>query len=272
MSHPLSLSVVISAYANAPALDLTLQGYALQRVRPSEVLVAEDSETPEIAAVVARHRATAPWPLIHLTQADQGFRKCTILNAAIARTKADFVVFTDADCVPRADVVATFMRLVRPGRFVSAGSHVNLPPDLHQRADMPARIADQQVFSADWLRSQGVDTPALRLLTSPRWADWLDRLSPRQAFVGNLSGAWRTDLLRVGGFDETMGYGGEDTNLGVRLMNAGVRGHRARHALVCLHLDHARPWRVHEEALRNKAWNRSIAGTHEVLPRQSSLR
>lgn len=267
----MSFSVVISAYANAEALDLTLQGYALQRVLPDEVIVAEDSQTADIAAVIERFRATAPWPLVHLTQEDLGFRKCTILNAAIARTRADFVVFTDADCVPRADVVATFHRLARAGRFVSAGSHVNLPPDVHRSPDLRTHLLDQSVFDARWLRAQGVTTPPLRLLTSQRWADWLDRLSPRQAFVGNLSGAWRSDLLRVGGFDETMGYGGEDTNLGVRLQNAGVRGYRARHALVCLHLDHARPWRVHEEALLNKAWNRAIAGTTTVLPRQSSL-
>lgn len=265
------ISVVISAYANADALDLTLQGYALQRVLPDEVIVAEDSQAPDIAAVVARHQATSPWPLVHLTQEDLGFRKCVILNSAIARTQADFVVFTDADCVPRADVVATFRRLARPGRFVSAGSHVNLPPSLHRRPDLGAHLLDQSVFDARWLQTQGVATPALRLLTSQHWADCLDRLSPRQAFVGNLSGAWRNDLLRVGGFDETMGYGGEDINLGVRLKNAGVRGYRARHALVCLHLDHARPWRVHEEALRNNAWNRTIAGTATVLPRRSSL-
>ncbi len=267
----MSISVVVSAYANADALDLTLQGYALQHVLPDEVIVAEDSQSPDIATVVERHRTAAPWPLVHLTQEDQGFRKCTILNVAIARTQADFVVFTDADCVPRADVVSTFRRLARPGRFVSAGSHVNLPPEVHHRPDFRAHIVDQRVFNAQWLRAQGVATPALRLLTSQRWADWLDRLSPRQAFAGNLSGAWRSDLLRVRGFDETMGYGGEDTNLGVRLQNAGIRGQRARHALVCLHLDHARPWRVHEEALRNKRWNRAIAGTATVLPRQSSL-
>lgn len=267
----MTLSVVISAYANAQALDLTLQGYALQQVLPDEVIVAEDSETPDIATVVGRHRATAPFPLLHLTQEDRGFRKCAILNAAIRQSTADFLVFTDADCVPRNDVVATFRALARPGRFVSAGSHVNLPPEVHQRPGTSARLADQSLFDPAWLRQQQVPTPALRLLKSPRLAHWLDCLSPRQAFVGNLSGAWRSDLLRVRGFDEAMGYGGEDTNLGVRLINAGVCGFRARHALVCLHLDHPRPWRVNEEALANKRWNRSIAGSATVLPRQSAL-
>lgn len=267
----MTLSVVVSAYANAKALDLTLLGYALQTTLPDEVIVAEDSEAPEVAAVVKRHREVAPFPLIHLTQEDKGFRKCTILNAAIVQTRADIVVFTDADCVPRADVIANFHRLMRPGRFVSAGSHVNLPPEIYQRPDVAACLTNQTLFDAGWLKQHQVPTPPLRLLKSLRLAHWLDCLTPRQAFVGNLSAAWRTDLLRVRGFDESMGYGGEDTNLGVRLINAGIHGFRARHALVCLHLDHPRPWRVHEEAVRNKAWNRTIARTSTVLPRQSIL-
>jgi cellulose synthase/poly-beta-1,6-N-acetylglucosamine synthase-like glycosyltransferase len=267
------IGVIVSAYDNARALDFTLLGYRMQTELPHELIVAEDSEFDAVAAVVQRHRALAAFPIHHLRQADQGFRKCRILNRAIGDAeKSDFLVFTDADCVPRADVLATFSRLLRPGRFVAGGSHVNLPPAFHHDRLSAAMIESQTVFDAAFLRREGVSLPALRLLRAGPLPRLLDALTPRDAFVGNLSGAWRSDLLRVAGFDEAMGYGAEDRNLGIRLNHAGVHGVRARHSLVCLHLDHPRSYKHDDEVARNQAFNRQLAATRAVLPRQSLLR
>ncbi len=267
----MSIGVIVSAYDNWRALDITLHAYRRQSLLPQELIVAEDSEFDAVADVVRRHAAEARFPIHHVRHADQGFRKCLILNRAIARASSDFLVITDADCVPRADVIATYRRLAAPGRFVSAGSHVNLPGAFHATQLTPDMIDDQRLFDARFLHRQGIETPPLRLLP-PGWRPrLLDRLSPRNAFVGNHSGAWRADLLRVGGFDEAMGYGAEDTNLGIRLNHAGVRGRRARHSLVCLHLDHPRSYRHDDEVKANQAFNRTLAGTRATLPRRSVL-
>lgn len=267
-----TIAVIVSAYDNARALDFTLLAYRLQNDAPAELIVAEDGEFDAVAEVVERHRRQAAFAIRHVRHPDQGFRKCRILNRAIAEARSDFLVFTDADCVPRADVLATFARLARPGRFVAAGSHVNLPPAFHIERLSAAMIESQSLFDAAFLRAAGVDIPALRLLPNGFVARVLDRLTPRNAFVGNLSGAWRADLLRVGGFDEAMGYGAEDRNLGIRLNHAGVRGFRARHSLVCLHLDHPRSYKHDDEVARNQAFNRGLAGSRStVLPRESLL-
>ncbi len=266
--------VVISAYNNWAALRATLRGYARQTRMPDEVWVAEDSEFPEVRQVIDEARPRMPCAIGHLTQADEGFRKCRILNRAIAGSQADYLVFTDADCVPRADVLATFARQARPGEFLSAGSHLNLPQWLHGAGLPLDSIDNQRLFSPDGLRAQGVRLPRLRLLppdgAGGALARLLDLLSPRNAFVGNLSGAWRADLLAVAGFDEAMAYGAEDRNLGIRLNHAGVRGRRLRHALVCLHLEHARSWKHDDQVRENQRWNASLAGD-VTLPRQSVL-
>jgi hypothetical protein len=132
-------------------------------------------------------------------------------------------------------------------------------------------ITTQQVFDRQFLASKGLKTPWSRLLQSGRLARSLDMLTPRNAFVGNNSGAWRTDLLRVAGFDEAMGYGGEDRNIGIRLNCAGVGGVRARHSLVCLHLDHARSYRHEAVLVANQEWNRQLARRPQILPHQSLL-
>jgi GT2 family glycosyltransferase len=267
------IGVVISAYNNWGALRWTLRGYARQTHVPDEVWVAEDSTFPEVAQVVAEARRDMPGVLSHLTQADEGFRKCLALNRAIAASRADYLVFTDADCLPRADVIATMVAQARSAEFLSAGSHLNLPERLH--GEVQAQwIDDQRLFSAAWLQAQGVKLSALRLLApagpARLLAQALDRLSPRDAFVGNLSGAWRSDLLRVAGFDEAMAYGAEDRNLGIRLNHAGVRGRRLRHALVCLHLEHPRSWKHDEQVRENQRWNACLA-RDVIWPRRSML-
>lgn len=267
------IAVVISAYNNWNALRWTLRGYARQTRAPDEVWVAEDSAFPQVAQVVAEARGSWSGVLGHLTQADQGFRKCLALNRAIATSSADYLVFTDADCVPRADVLATLATQARTAEFLSAGSHLNLPERVHGSLQ-PQWIDDQRLFSAAWLRAQGVRLSTLRLLAPEGparvLARVLDHLSPRDAFVGNLSAAWRSDLLRVAGFDEVMAYGAEDRNLGIRLNHAGVKGRRLRHALVCLHLEHSRSWKHDEQVRENRRWNARLS-RNVIWPRRSLL-
>lgn len=265
------LAVVVSAHANWRALDWVLLAYRHQTVPPERVVVAEDSEFPEVAEVVARHAAAAPYPITHLHQPNQGFRKWRLLNRAIAEASEDYLVFTDADVLPRRDVVQTFHRLARPGEFLATGSHINLPATFHEERLKAAQIASGELFERTLLAGVGVRASPGRLIGPGRVARLLDRLTQRDAFVGNLSGAWRDDLLAVHGFDESFRYGGGDRNLGVRLNNAGVRGRRARHSLVCLHLDHGRSYRHQDEVERNKAYNRSLVGSGVTRPRASLL-
>ncbi len=100
----------------------------------------------------------------------------------------------------------------------------------------------------------------------------LDRITQRDAFSGSNTCAWRADVLAVGGFDESMGYGGGDINLGLRLNNHGIRGVRARHSLVSLHLDHTRSYYCPERERANHAWNREVRFYGLTLPRESQIK
>ncbi len=61
-----------------------------------------------------------------------------------------------------------------------------------------------------------------------------------------------------------MEYGGEDRELGERLMNAGIKGRQVRYSAVLLHLEHGRGY-VYEEAWeRNRAIRKETARTKSV--------
>lgn len=190
----------------------------------------------------------------HLWQADQGFRKCRILNAAIAASQPDHLVFTDGDCVPRRDFVSNHPRLRCPAHFLS-GSYYKLSSVL-SHAIAADDIASGRCFELDWLRTHGLPRrPRNAKLSARGWAaDLLDRCIPtRASWNGHNVSAWQSDLLACNGFDERMGYGGEDREPGERLGNLGVTGMRMRNRAIVLHLDHARGYMCDDVIACNNA-------------------
>jgi hypothetical protein len=66
-------------------------------------------------------------------------------------------------------------------------------------------------------------------------------------------------VLAVNGFDERLGYGGLDREFGERLERCGMHGIQARYSLICLHLDHPRPYREREIMAANMEIRRENA-------------
>ena len=241
LRRPHRISVVLTTY-NAPEwLEKVLWGYASQTYREFEVVIADDGSTDETRQRIERVREQTGLRLRHVWHADDGFRKCAILNRAIRAANGDYLIFSDGDCVPRCDFVAQHHRLAEPGRFLSGG-YYKLPLALSERLSAEA-IRDQRAFQLRWLRAAGLPwSPRwLRLLVSERQAAVLNRLTTTRAtWNGNNASGWAEDIWRVGGFDERMRYGGLDRELGERLENVGVRGKQIRFHAICLHLDHPR--------------------------------
>jgi glycosyltransferase involved in cell wall biosynthesis len=235
----LSLSVIITTYNRPDALDAVLRGFAAQTYGAFEVLVADDGSTSDTQKLVEQFARTVPFSVQHIWQEDRGFRAAAIRNKAMAKARADYIIFTDGDCIPRKNFVAQHARLAEPGWFLS-GNRVLLSQQF-----------TQQVLSNAWSLP---DWPYWRL-----WQAWaqrkINRLSPfmtlpdmafrkrkahewRGAKTCNLS-VWRSDLIRVNGLDEAFtGWGFEDSDLVIRLLRAGVKHKSARFATPVFHLWH----------------------------------
>lgn len=246
------VSVIISTYNSPEWLEKVLWGFAAQSYREFEVLVADDGSTDRTPEAIAAARRETGLAIEHVWHPHQGFRKCAILNKAIAASRGDYLVFTDGDCVPRHDFVAEHVRLARPGRFLSGGA-LRLSMALSQRIGRDDIVAGR-AFSAAWLTEHGLPRDKkLLTLWSGRKLGWLlDTLTTTRAtWNGGNASAWRADLWRVNGYDERMEHGGLDRELGERLVNAGLHGRQIRHRAVCLHLDHARGYVRGEALMRN---------------------
>jgi GT2 family glycosyltransferase len=172
-------------------------------------------------------------------QADEGFRAAAIRNRALAQTAADYIVFTDGDCIPSQTFVAQHRRLAERGWFL-AGNRILLSEAFSRRV-LDQALALQRFTWADWLRARarGEVNRTIPLIRLPDGA-WRKRHARQWEGVKtcNLS-AWRDDLVAVNGLDEAYsGWGLEDSDLVIRLLHAGVRNKNARFAAPVFHLWH----------------------------------
>ncbi|TFH73363.1 glycosyltransferase [Gammaproteobacteria bacterium LSUCC0112] len=235
------VSVVLSTY-NSPAwLEKVLIGYCCQSTQDFEMIIADDGSREETAQLIQRMQRVAPFPIKHVWQRDDGFRKCRILNKAVLHAESPYLIFSDGDCIPRADFVATHLRKAQPGCYLS-GSYYKLPMST-SHAISHEDIKSGRCFDKKWLYTHGLPRTrkTLKISASPFWAAVLNRLTPTRCNLkGSNASVWREDVLRVNGFDERMPWGGEDREFGVRLINAGIKPVHVRYDAICIHLDHTR--------------------------------
>jgi glycosyltransferase involved in cell wall biosynthesis len=250
----MTLSVIMSTYNAEAWLEKVLWGFAAQTYRDFELVIADDGSGPATRDLLARYASTFPDRLLHVWHEDDGFQKSAILNKAITAARSDYLVFTDGDCIPRADFLAVHAARRRPGRFLSGG-YVKLPLPLRQ-ARTRDDVTSGRAFDAGWLRRGGLTDPhaLAKLATGPLLGRLLERATPtRASWNGHNASGWKADLVAANGFDQRMQYGGQDRELGERLENAGIRGLQIRYSAVCVHLDHGRGYRTEASLLKNRA-------------------
>jgi len=264
-------TVVISTYNAPDRLEKTLWGYRSQSVKNFEIVVADDGSTGETRRLIKRYQ-DSDIPLHHVWHEDDGFQKNRILNKALCKAKGQYCIFTDGDCVPRNDFVETHQSLRRPNQFLAIGSHINLPTELHEGISQDDVTAGR-VFSPQWLadRMELGWREQLRLGASSRYQPLLNFSTHRPTvFTGNGSSVWREAAMAINGFDERMRYGGEDKDFGIRLVAYGLRSRMCKFSLICLHLDHPRPYvdprmlRTNRKHLWRMRWQRTYWTNHGI--------
>jgi glycosyltransferase involved in cell wall biosynthesis len=247
------ISVIVTTYNRPDALRAVLAGLCAQVDRDFEVLVADDGSRDDTGTLVHATARDAPIEIRHVWQEDRGFRAGAARNRATAQAAGDYVVFLDGDCVPRPNFIARHRALAESGWMV-AGNRVLLSEPF-TRAVLDSGTPLHGWSTAQWkaARRRGeinrtlplrhLPLGPLRKLAGSRW---------QRVRTCNL-GVGRDDLQRVNGFDEVFeGWGYEDSDLAVRLINSGVRRKEGAYATGVLHLWH----RENDRRAEGDNWNR----------------
>jgi glycosyltransferase involved in cell wall biosynthesis len=255
-----TVGVVFTTYNRPHDLERVLAGYARQTHRLFEIVIADDGSGDATRECIMSARDRWDLDIRHVWHEDTGFRKCTILNRAVLEADADYLIFTDGDCIPHPEFVRGHVALARPGCFVSGGC-VRLGAAATGAVTTDDVLAGR-AFEQRWLQSHGESALTLRklALSAEPWRGFMNALTTtRPTWNGHNSSTWREEVLAVNGFDERLGYGGLDREFGERLERCGMKGIQARYSLICLHLDHPRPYRAREIMDANLAIRRDNA-------------
>ena len=191
----LKISAIVCAHNEAHYLSACLHSLLAQSRIPDEILVINNASTDETRAVAQA--------VPHVKVVDEP-RKGLVRARETGRLTAtgDILVYLDADC--RAPLM-WLSRVER--RFVSDPALLAL--------SAPYRFYDWDWWGRLLIRAYDFTlAPATQLLVKR-----LLRIGT--VFYGGNFAVRREALERIGGFDTTIEFHGEDTNLGRRLFGAG---------------------------------------------------
>ena len=258
------ISVIVTTYNWPSALNLCLESLFVQNDNNFEIIIADDGSSSSNLNLTKSYCAKSGVPIQYVHHDDQGFRAGTIRNKAVAISKGDYLLFVDGDCVLRPDFITRHRQLAEPGRFVP-GNRVLLRESFTQEVIEKKILLHQKpvsYFIALWLQNKINRISAFIRLP----LGFLRNLQPKKwqkAMTCNLA-IWKSDFLRVNGFDELFeGWGFEDSDLVIRLIHAGVKRKEGRFAVPVLHLWHSQNDKSRQDSNYQRLMER--LNNHDVI-------
>lgn len=191
----LRLSVIVCAHNESAYLGSCLHSLLAQTRIPDEILVVNNASTDSTRAVAQRV------PFVRVVDEP---RKGLVIARETGRLAAagDVLVYVDADCrAPLAWLDRVERRFERDPRLIALSG--------------PYRFYDWDWWGRALIRAYDFTlAPATQLLVK-------HLLRIGTIFYGGNFAARREALDRIGGFDTSIDFHGEDTNVGRRLFGAG---------------------------------------------------
>lgn len=230
-----SSTLIITTYNWVSALELVLLSVKNQSILPNEVIIADDGSTEETKALIATFQENFPTKLIHVWHEDKGFRLAEIRNKAICKATSDYIIQVDGDIILHQHFVKNHLQVAQENTFLT-GSRVLLNDEVTKKAQAQKKTHFSWFSKGIKNRMNAVYFPLLRgFLTAPT--------TNIQKAVTNVRGCnmsfWKKDLQFVNGYDESMtGWGREDSEISVRLVNAGKTKRRIKFGGIQFHQYH----------------------------------
>ncbi len=189
MTAPL-VSVVIPLFEGSAFIGDALASIAAQDHPAVEVVLVDDGSTDDGAAVARARADELGLSLTVVREANQG--PAVARNLALEHTRGTYLTFLDADDTMLADRVSFGV------------AHLAAHPDVDGVVGTHVNVVDQGVTPPAWLAKppNPDDAPHYLVMTLLARADVFDR---------------------VGGFDPSYAFAGEDTEWYLRATSAGVR-------------------------------------------------
>ena len=230
-TEKITCSLVITTYNSPDLLDLSIRSALRQSELPCEIIVADDGSTSATAILVDALRVSAPTPIVHVWQEDQGFRAAAARNRAIAEAKGNYIVIVDGDMLMHPDFIKDHKALAIEGTFIQ-GSRVWLSQENTFRHFISKDTAVSIFQHGLENRKSALHLPFLTRILDFKSSSLGSIKSCNMSF-------FRNDCILVNGFNEDfIGWGREDSEFVVRLINRGILRRNIRYSAIAFHLWH----------------------------------
>lgn len=240
------VSVIISFYERIEHLRCCLDSLRFCAEDFDEVIIADDGSSKETVSNLNKMVCNYDFPINHVWQPKQGFRVAAARNNGIRQAKGDYLIFFDSDFLILPTAIKYHLKLAKSGRFVAGNCkyltesqtdsvfNSNISPEfldnLYQQLSEKEMIKDHHRFIKRTILFK------------------LHLKSRRKQSLGGHFSIFKKDIEYVNGYDENFhGWGGEDEDLGIRFVKAGIYGRSAIRYAKVLHMWHPRE-------IGNKHW------------------
>ena len=232
MKNQIKVSLIISTYNWPEALELVLLSVKQQTKLPSEVIVADDGSKENTKQLLECFRKDFPVPLKHIWHEDKGFRKSAILNLTISKAIGDYIIQLDGDCIIHKNFISDHLNSIEKNTYLY-GSRVTIVKDYLESLFINKTIAFNYFCQGLKKKNRNIHLPFLGTLIYKK----NNKLSKKIRGC-NLS-YWKQDFINVNGYNEDMiGWGREDSELIIRMMNSGINGKRLKFKAIIYHIWH----------------------------------
>jgi glycosyltransferase involved in cell wall biosynthesis len=227
----MTTSLIVTTYNRPDALAVVLKSALRQKRLPEEIIVADDGSDERTGAVIRTAAAQSPIPILHAWQPDEGFRAAMARNRAIALASGDYIIMIDGDMVLHPSFILDHLRAAERKTFIQGG-RVLLDPNATQKT-LESGTPDFSPFSLGiGNRKNALHAPLLGTLLSRKTQ------TLRGIKTCNFA-LFREDILAVNGFDNRfVGWGREDSEFAVRLLNQGILRKNINFSAIAFHLYH----------------------------------
>ena len=225
------VSLIITTYNRPDALLLVLRSIELQILTPHEVIIADDGSGDDTKDTILAFQKTSDLNIIHSWQEDNGFRAAKSRNKAIAKSSSDYIILIDGDMILHPEFIKDHINNAEPSYFIQ-GTRVLLTENATKDA-----LRDMNINFSFF--SQGIQNRKNTI-----HSNFLSKLfSKKKNYLRGIKTCnmsfFKKDCINVNGFNNDFeGWGKEDSEFIVRLLNSGINRKNLRFNAVQLHLWH----------------------------------
>jgi glycosyltransferase involved in cell wall biosynthesis len=236
MDTSISVALIISTYNWPQALNQTLRSVANQTILPNEVLIADDGSDERTANLIQEFQTIHPTLNIkHVWHEDNGFRLAAIRNKAIRMAQSDYIIQIDGDIIINKNFIADHLSIKAIGYFVT-GSRLLLGKKITEVLFESEKV---NIAALRWKGKNFFNTLRIPFLMRLLQNTYKTKGKHLDYVKGCNMAFWKSDLYLVNGYDESfIGWGREDSDICIRLINAGVKKKFIKFCAVQYHLHH----------------------------------